>query len=110
MTVNGSATHWFGVRCIFLWEDSSSFEERITTWEARDFDAAVQMAEQDAEEHAEADGSTFLGFAQVVVLPGPPGHGTEVFALARDSDLDPDDYLDTFFDTGAEQDATLDED
>ena len=101
--------HWFGVRCIFHWEDTNSFVERITIWEARDFDAAVMMAEQDAEEYAEEDGSTFLGFAQVFVMNGPPGQGAEVFALARDSDLDPDDYLDAFFDTGAERDVTLDE-
>ncbi len=109
MTDNGSAMHWFGVRCIFQWEDTSSFEERITIWQARDFDAAVAMAEQDAAEHDAKTGSKYLDFAQVYVLPGPPVHGADVFSLARDSDLDSEDYLDAFFDTGAERDATLDE-
>ncbi|WGX98091.1 hypothetical protein [Nocardioides sp. L-11A] len=32
-----------------------------------------------------------------------PGEGAEVFSLMRSSELNPDDYLDTFFDTGDER-------
>ena len=38
-----------------------------------------------------------------------PGHGCEVFCLERESDLEPDEYLDAFFDTGGEREASLDE-
>ena len=31
--------------------------------------------------------------------------GAEIFSLMRDSDLDPEDYLDTFFDTGEEHES-----
>lgn len=32
-----------------------------------------------------------------------PRDGAEVFSLMRDSDLEPDDYLDAFFSTGNER-------
>jgi len=109
MSINGGG-HWFGVRCVFQWADGPSFEERITLWQASDFDAAVVLAEEDSEAYAEATGAVFLGFAQAYALPDPPGQGAEVFSLFRDSDLDSDEYLDRFFDTGDEQEASLDED
>jgi hypothetical protein len=99
---------WFGVRCIFH-DPEGTYEERITLWNADTFDEAVAMAEQDAEEYAEEVGSTFLGFAQAYVMPDEPGQGAEVFSLLRDSDLEPDEYLDAFFDTGTEREASLDD-
>lgn len=112
MTVNGSGQAveqlWFGVRCVFHWVERGSYEERLTLWQASDFDAAVAMAEEEAESYAEETGMDFLGFAQAYVLAEPPGQGAEVFSLFRDSDLDPDEYLDTFFDTGDEREASLD--
>jgi len=32
-----------------------------------------------------------------------PGHGVEVFSLLRESDLPPEPYIDSFFDTGTER-------
>ena len=112
MTVDGAGPAtplWFGVRCVFRWAARSSYEERITLWQAADFDAAVAMAEEEAEAYAADSGQEFLGFAQAYVLPAPPAQGAEVFALFRDSDLDADDYLDAFFDTGDEREASLDD-
>jgi hypothetical protein len=99
---------WFGVRCIVA-HPESSYEERITLWQADSFDEAVAMAEADAEAYAEDSGATFLGFAQAFVMAEAPGHGSEVFCLERESELEPDEYLDAFFDTGAEREASLDE-
>ena len=45
---------------------------------------------------------TYLGLAQAYRLVDEPGHGAEVFSLIRRSDLPGDDYLNAFFDTGAE--------
>jgi hypothetical protein len=99
---------WFGVRCVFH-DPEGTYEERITLWEADTFDEAVILAEAEATEYAADVGSTFLRFAQAYVMPEGPGQGAEVFSLLRDSDLDPDAYLDAFFDTGAEREASLDE-
>ena len=35
------------------------------------------------------------------------GTGAEVFSLMRDSELDPRDYVDRFFDTGTEHEGTV---
>jgi hypothetical protein len=44
----------------------------------------------------------YTGLAQAS-LYNPPSDGAEVFSLIRDSQLSPDDYLNTFFDTGSER-------
>ena len=100
---------WFGVRCVFH-DPEGTYEERVTIWKADVFEEAVLLAEADAKDYAADVGSEFLGFAQAYVMPDEPGQGAEVFSLLRDSDLDPDEYLDAFFDTGAEREASLDED
>jgi len=99
---------WFGVRCVFH-DPEGTYEERVTIWQAGSFDEAVLLAEAEAKEYAADVESEFLGFAQAYVMADPPTHGTEVFSLLRDSDLDPDEYLDTFFDTGDEREASLDD-
>jgi len=99
---------WFGVRCVFH-DPEGTYEERVTVWKADMFEEAVLLAESEAKEYAAEIGAEFLGFAQAYVMPDEPGHGSEVFSLLRDSDLDPDEYLDTFFDTGAEREAALDD-
>ena len=40
--------------------------------------------------------------AQAFHLFEPPADGAEVFSLLRDSQLGPDEYLTTYFDTGDE--------
>jgi hypothetical protein len=100
---------WFGVRCVFA-DPEGTYEERVTLWQADSFDEAVLLAESEATEYAADVGSVFLGFAQAYVMAEPPGNGVEVFSLLRDSDLDPDEYLDRFFDTGYEREAALDDD
>ena len=104
---------WYAVRCIFrqrLLEDleradTSIYEERITLWRARSDDHAIELAEMEACEYAEMleAGVEHLGLAQSYRLADDPGHGSEVFSLMRDSDLDREAYLDTFFDTGTER-------
>jgi hypothetical protein len=104
---------WYAVRCIFRQQfleeleeaDARIFEERITLWRARSDDHAIELAEEEAAEYAallEA-GVEYLGLAQCYRLADEPGHGSEVFSLLRESELDRDAYLDTFFDTGTER-------
>ena len=75
---------------------------RITIWQADSFDAAIALAEAEAEEYAETVGCRYLGLAQAYVMEGEPRHGAEVYSLMRDSDLLPQPYLDTFFGAGTE--------
>ena len=80
------------------------FEERITLWRARSLDHAIELAEQEAGEYAEEHGCEYLRLSQAYEITEGSGigNGTEVFSLLRDSDLAPDDYLDSFFSTGRE--------
>jgi hypothetical protein len=82
------------------------YEERITLWQAEDFDQAVSLAEAEAEEYAGTD-AEYLGLAQAYWLHGAPTSGAEVFSLVRDSSLAPTEYLNVFFDTGQEHEKDL---
>ncbi len=93
---------WFGVRCVLRGPDGL-YEERVTLWEADGFDNAIELAEQEATVYAKAAGSSYLELAQAFAMSDPPGNGTEVFSLLRESVLEPKQYLDRFFDTGTER-------
>ncbi|ROP44674.1 hypothetical protein [Pseudokineococcus lusitanus] len=102
---------WVAVRCIFHSEldGTGMYEERVTLWRTSSMDEAVERAEAEAHEYAAilstppADPTEYVGLAQAYLLSDTPGDGAEVFSLIRGSDLEPEDYLDTFFDTGTER-------
>jgi hypothetical protein len=48
----------------------------------------------------------YLGLAQSYQLSAEPGDGVEVLSLMRDSELEPEQYLDAYFATGSERIAT----
>jgi hypothetical protein len=97
---------WYSVRCIFFWRQHAGrpYEERITLWLADSHEQAIELAEQDAREYARTCGFDYLELAQSYKTDIEEGieNGTEVFSLLRDSELEPDDYLDRYFDSGAE--------
>ena len=101
------AKNWYAVRCVFRFDaasdQESSYEERITLWQATDVDEAIERAEADAAhyaaETAESPGE-YLGLAQAYWLFDSPGDGAEVFSMFRESPLDADAYLATYFDDG----------
>ena len=78
---------WFAVRHVI--EHSGAYEERVTLWEA-----------------ATATGGEALDLFQSYRLADPPTHGREVFSLIRTNSLPPEQYLDTFFDSGQEHQRT----
>lgn len=95
---------WFTVRCVLHHRDLDAYEERITLWRADDFRAAIARAEDEARDYAsDSETAEYTGLAQAYELSDPPVDGAEVFSLIRDSELPPDDYLNTFFDTGSER-------
>ena len=102
-------TGWYSVRCVFRWESPrDAYEERVTLWRASSFDQAIVMAEREAAEYGSGGAMRYLGLAQAYRLPDDVIEpGTEVFSLIRDSDLEPEEYLDTFFDTGDERQGHL---
>ncbi|MGX6603420.1 hypothetical protein ACWKSP_14955 [Micromonosporaceae bacterium Da 78-11] len=94
---------WYCVRTVYRFRPAT-YEERLTLWRAPDLAAAVTLAEVEADEYAaDLSGCDYLGFAQAYEMAGSPGPGVEVFSLMRDSALPAEQYLDAFFDTGAER-------
>ena len=100
----------FSVRCIYKWPHRSDmtkkylYEERITLLNAKNIDTAIELAEQEAESYSKELKAEYLGIAQAYhMFDEAQLSGVEFFSLLRESDLEPDDYLDAFFDTGDER-------
>ena len=100
---------WFACRSVIRWldlpTDKESYEERITIWCATSSTEAIAMAEAESAKYAAANELEDLGFTQVYEMFTNPANGAEVFSLIRDSELQPDEYLDSFFDTGNERET-----
>ncbi|MER5637269.1 hypothetical protein ABT095_09955 [Kitasatospora sp. NPDC002227] len=95
---------WYAVRCVFEWTswEGRTYEERITLWQAASAEEAIALAEAEALTYAADNGFRYLELAQSYHLYDTPGQGAEVFSLLRDSGLEPEQYLDAYFDTGGE--------
>ncbi len=110
---------WYAVRCVFdtgFEADDAGhrvYEERITLWRAGGFDEAIALAGAEARRYdaviQDYPVGRYLGLAQAYKLFDEPGVGAEIFSLMRGSPLEPDEYLDRFFDTGSEHQRGLDE-
>jgi hypothetical protein len=99
---------WYAVRCIIK-RDASTYEERITLWNAHTFEEAVELAEAEVTSHCKQFGLlSYLDLAQAYRIGDEPiESGDEVFSLLRDSNLAPEEYLNTYFDTGNERQGTM---
>ncbi|QDV59040.1 hypothetical protein [Rosistilla oblonga] len=109
MTLGDS--RWFAVRAIWRHappgdtDCKHTYEERITLHLAFDGGGAIASAERlgypgDAE---------CIGYHMAFEIDdGDLGAGTELFSLMRDSDLNPNDYIDRFHDTGRERTRNVD--
>ena len=102
MLPDSIAESLFSVRCIFRFDDL--YEERITMWRATSAEHAIAQSDQEARQYAYSVGGTYLGLAQAYRLADDPREqGAEVFSLLRTSALEPEKYLEHFFDTGQER-------
>lgn len=113
--------NWFAVRCVFhhsperpgapkdLGLGEHAYEERITLWQAASADEAIGLADKEGEEYASSVGYEYTGLAQSYWLEGEPGHGAVAFSLVRKSQLDPEPYIDAFFDTGLEYEDSIED-
>src|SRR5207237_8196918 len=93
---------WCSVRCIFSHPDRQAYGERPTLWRVASFEAAIDRAETEAANYAQATLSRYTGLAQAYRLPAAPDQAVEIFSLIRLSALDSEQYLTRFFDTGTE--------
>ena len=101
---------WYTVRTVVHRRDEQVYQERITLWRRPDADAAAEAALAESAEYAADEGAEDCGLAQVFEPYGDDvaglrsaAEGCEIFSLVRQSELEPGLYLDTFFDTGREQ-------
>jgi ankyrin repeat protein len=101
----------YTVRTLIKWEKRSDqsksylYEERITAWNALSHVDAIKEAEKEVNEYA-GDDSEALNLFQAYWLDDDielVTQGAEVFSLLRESDLEPADYINAFFDTGEER-------
>lgn len=93
----------------------------MTIWNADSFQDAIGQAEREAATYASDlvnDGEVLNLWQAFQIIQAEPGDrdeselpsltsgsGVEVFSLIRDSELEPKEYLDRFFDTGTERQA-----
>ena len=103
----------FSVRCIFKWSPRASqtlkflYEERITLWQADSLDQAIEFAENEASKYSD-ESCEFLGLSQgYTMFEMVQENGIEVFSLLRESDLEPEEYLNSFFDSGFERQGKI---
>jgi len=107
---NTDSEPWFGAKCIFLHTRSQRpterlFEERVILVRASGFDEAIQKAEEEAKGYCQdLEDCSYTGFMSVFHIYGEEiGDGSEIYSLMRSSDLSVKEYLDHFYDTGAER-------
>lgn len=103
-----STEPWYGVRLVYRLTNLPApvYEERILIVRADSFDEAIAKAERYSKGY-EGDTTIYTNYAMafhIIDEDGPSlGEGVEVFSLLRESDLNPDEYLDRFHDTGRER-------
>jgi hypothetical protein len=100
-----SEQQWFAVRQVFHHVDRGLYEERITLWEASTFEQAHELARQEGEVYATGDDAVVVParWSEAFHLFDPPASGREVFSDMRESELDCDEYVRAFFNTGYER-------
>jgi len=103
----------FSVRCIFKWSPRADqklkylYEERITLWQAENLEQAIEFAENEASEYSD-ESCEFLGLSQgYTMFELTQGNGIEVFSLLRESNLEPELYLESFFKSGSERQVNI---
>lgn len=100
---------WYSVRCLIRFPATQAapqhYEERVTMWRSTSLDDAIARATAEAVGYAGDLGGEHVGLAQCfhLAVGGEVGDASEVFSLMRDSELDPAEYINRFFDTGTER-------
>ncbi len=95
---------WYAVRCVFRRTGYNLYEERIILVKASSYEEALDKAEKEAEEYAEAlEDFMYTGYAEAFHLFDEKlKDGTEVYSTMRESELESTDYIKRFLRTGKE--------
>ena len=101
----------YSIKCLFRHLDldtespmASTYEERIVLVQASSDDEAIALAEQDAIEYAKDTDCEYINFATSFhIFDEKVVSFTEVYSEMRESNLEPNEYLDYFYDTGCER-------
>ena len=98
---------YYSIKCIFVYEPEDSeylyrYEERITLWHTKDMDEAIKLAEEEATQYAKKSNGEYIKYCVSHKLDEKYGEGKSVYSTKRNSDLEPEQYLDNFYDTGDE--------
>lgn len=101
---------WYAVKCLFLHHDLKSrngknnFEERILLVKATSFDEAIEKAEKEALEYCGyLNDVEYLNFCNAYhIAESKILDLTEIYSLITTSDLDKNEYIKKYYDTGGE--------
>lgn len=99
-------SQWFSVRSHyrFIGEFGQNiYEERIVLFRADNGADAIRQAESEAAQYGDEAACEVLPMLQSFRLFDDVGPQGEIFSLMRESELDPESYIDQFFDTGTER-------
>jgi hypothetical protein len=105
--MKNKAKTWYAVKCIFVYDDGDfetlyQYEERITLWFTSNADNAIELAEKEAKKYAKKTRCKYTDFCESCLLYERPEHGKEVYSIFREADIEPQHYLDEYYDTGSE--------
>ncbi len=103
---------YYSARCIFQFTHKNSdkykynYEERVVLLRANSFDKAIAQAVDEADLYADSNEGLYSGLINVYRLYDPVRFKIqrifEVYSSMRKSNLEMDEYLDRYFDTGDE--------
>lgn len=101
---------WYAVKCIFLHNDlkyrngKNNFEERILLVKAISFEDAIEKAEKEALEYCEdLNDVEYLNFCNAYhIAESKIMDLTEIYSLITTSNLDKNEYIKRYYDTGGE--------
>jgi hypothetical protein len=103
---NSGKISFYGCKVLFRINIKSiwHYEERVVLVRASTFETAIKLAELEGDKYAESIRGERLNFIQIYIAKeyDPGSLVSEVYSLMRKSNLTPDEYLDSFEDTGSE--------
>jgi hypothetical protein len=100
---------FYAAKCIFrhnqfapIDDKKYVYEDRIILIQADSMEDAIAKAEKEAQKYADS-GTEYLEYINVFHLfDYILRHGSEVYSETRSSNLEPEEYINTFHDTGSE--------
>jgi hypothetical protein len=95
---------WYAVRSLLFDKQGGHYEERTVLFNASSPEEAIKLAEEEVAQYCEdLESVESAGYLDTFHIFGSEiGSGTEIFSLIRTTDMDRDEYIDRFLDSGLE--------